>query len=289
MNRFNTELKELGAKRIQVELVKTRIDRGRTMHKIKLKDVEQYSDNSTAVLSDGERRIVALAAFLADVVSRPEPSPFVFDDPISSLDNDFEWEVAIRLAKLATERQVIVLTHRLSLYGVLEEAEKVVRANTGSTKKNIEQRCIESFSGSTGHPADEQAWTQNTTKANNTLIDRLNQARKFWDSGDSTNYKIHAQSICSDLRKLIERTVEDDLLNEIVRRHRRSVMTQNKLNRLVPIQKEDCEFIDGLMTKYSKFEHSQSSEMTVEVPDEPSLREDLEKLRDWRNEFKSRT
>lgn len=288
IKRFNSELIALGAKRIQVELVKTRTERGRTMHKIKLKDVEQHNDNSTAVLSDGERRIVALAAFLADVIGRPEPTPFIFDDPISSLDHDFEWEVAMRLAKLATERQVIVLTHRLSLYGVLEDAEKAVRNSTGSDKKNIEQRCIESFSNSTGHPADEQAWSQATTKANNTLITRLDQAKKFWDSGDSNNFKIHAQAICSDFRKLLERTVEDDLLREIVKRHRRSVMTQNKLTGLVYINKEDCEFIDRLMTKYSKYEHSQSSEMPVEIPDEQSLRQDLEKLKDWRKEFKER-
>lgn len=288
IDRFNSELIELGAKRIQVELVKTRIERGRTMHKIKLKDVEQQNDSSTAVLSDGERRIVALAAFLADVVGRPDPTPFIFDDPISSLDHDFEWEVAMRLAKLASERQVIVLTHRLSLYGVLEDAEKAIRNSTGASKKNIEQRCIESFSNSTGHPADEQAWTQNTTKANNTLITRLDQAKKFWDSGDSNNYKIHAQAICSDFRKLLERTVEDDLLHEIVKRHRRSVMTQNKLTGLVNIKNEDCEFIDKLMTKYSKYEHSQSNEVPVEVPDEQTLRQDLEELRDWRKNFKMR-
>lgn len=289
IKRFNIELKELGAKRIQVELVKTRIERGRTMHKIKLRDDEQQNNNSTAVLSDGERRIVALAAFIADVVGRPEPTPFVFDDPISSLDHDYEWEVAMRLAKLATERQVIVLTHRLSLYGVLEDAEKVIRNNTGDSKRNIEQRCIESFSNSTGHPADQQAWTQNTSKANNTLINRLDEAKKYWDSGDSSNYKIYAQAICSDFRKLLERTVEDDLLHEIVKRHRRSVMTQNKLTGLVTIKKEDCEFVDVLMTKYSKYEHSQSNEMPVEVPDEQSLRIDLENLRDWRKEFKGRT
>ncbi len=288
IKRFNDELKELGAKNILVKLVKTRIDRGRIMHQIKLKDVEQQGSNATAVLSDGERRVVALAAFLADVVGRPEPTPFVFDDPISSLDNEFEWEVAMRLAKLATERQVIVLTHRLSFFGVLEEAEKAVRNEIGSTKKNLEQRCIEKFSGSAGHPADQQAWAQNTKTANNTLIDRLNQAKEFWDSGDSNNYKIHAQAICSDFRKLIERTVEDDLLCEIVKRHRRSVRTQNKLNGLVAVKREDCKFIDDLMTKYSKFEHSQSDEMPVEVPDEPILREDLVTLKTWRTEFKNR-
>lgn len=288
VKRFNSELKELGAKKIQVELVKTRIERGRTMHQIKLKDTE-HDGNTSAVLSDGERRIVALAAFLADVAGRPVPAPFVFDDPISSLDHDFEWEVAMRLAKLAEERQVIIFTHRLSFYGVLEEVEKNVRNYSSSSKKNLEQRYIEAFSGSTGHPADQQVWTQNCKTANNTLINKLDLAKRFWDDGDSSSYKIHAQAICSDFRKLIERTVEEDLLQSIVKRHRRSIMTQNKLNALVTIENKDCLFIDGLMTKYSKFEHSQSNEIPVGVPEETELREDLEALRDWRIEFKKRT
>lgn len=288
VKRFNDELKELGAERIQVEIVKTRIDYGKTLHQIRLKNVEKEYNASTAVLSDGERRIVSLAAFLADVTGRPQSTPFVFDDPISSLDHDFEWDVAMRLAKLATKRQVIVLTHRLSLYGVLEEAEKKVRNDLGISKKNIEQRCIESFSGSTGHPADQQAWSQNTKAANNTLITKLDAAKKFWDSGDSNSYKIYAQAICSDFRKLIERTVEDDLLQEIVKRHRRSIMTQSKLNGLVKINQEDGQYIDDLMTKYSKFEHSQSVEVPIDVPDEPELRNDLEKLQSWREEFKKR-
>lgn len=288
VKRFNDELKALGAKRIQVKIVKTRIDYGKTLHQIRLKDVEQENGASTAVLSDGERRIVSLAAFLADVTGRPESSPFVFDDPISSLDHEFEWEVAMRLAKLATERQVIVLTHRLSLYGVLEEAEKKVRIDLG-LKKYLEQRCIETFSGTTGHPADQQAWTQSTKSANNTLIRRLDDARKYWDSGDSNSYKIHAQSICSDFRKLLERTVEDDLIQEVVKRHRRSIMTNNKLNGLVKIQQDDAQFLDELMTKYSKFEHSQSAEIPVQVPGEPELRKDLEALKTWREKFKKRT
>ena len=68
-----------------------------------------------SVLSDGERRIVSLAAFLADVAEKPYAAPFLFDDPISSLDHDFEWYVANRLAELAKSRQVLVFTHRLSL------------------------------------------------------------------------------------------------------------------------------------------------------------------------------
>jgi ABC-type Mn2+/Zn2+ transport system ATPase subunit len=63
------------------------------------------------VLSEGEYRIVSLAAFLADVGGKDFSAPFVFDDPISSLDQDFEEAVVQRLVELSQERQVIIFTH----------------------------------------------------------------------------------------------------------------------------------------------------------------------------------
>ncbi|MEX0634925.1 AAA family ATPase [Serratia ureilytica] len=92
------------------------------LHQLRLKGVQ--NDKPQNILSEGERRIISLAAFLADVSDKPGAAPFVFDDPISSLDNDFEWHVACRLVELAKSRQVLVLTHRLSLYGALEDVAK---------------------------------------------------------------------------------------------------------------------------------------------------------------------
>ena len=65
-----------------------------------------------------------LQFFLADVQGRPNNTPFIFDDPISSLDQDFEEATVNRLIKLCETRQVIVFTHRLSMLALLEEAIK---------------------------------------------------------------------------------------------------------------------------------------------------------------------
>lgn len=286
VERFNNELKDLGARRIKVELVKTRIERGKVKHRIQLLGVTNRDDAPETVLSDGERRVVALAAFLADVAGKPDFAPFVFDDPISSLDHDFEWEVAMRLAKLAKDRQVLVFTHRLSLYGAMEDAAK--KCGEEWKKNNHCQICIEAFSGTTGHPVDEAVWNANTKKANNILITRLTDAKEYWDLGESDNYRIHAQSICTDFRKLLERTVEDDLLSQVVKRHRRSITTDNRITHLPKITKDDCIFLDGMMTKYSCYEHSQSQETPVFLPDEPELRQDIEALKVWREKFKER-
>jgi hypothetical protein len=73
-----------------------------------------------------------------------------------------------------------------------------------------------------------------------------------------------------------------------VRRHRRTVTTDNRLAPLTRITQEDCKLIDGLMTKYSCYEHSQSQETPSCIPEEPELRGDLESLKKWREEFKNR-
>lgn len=284
--RFNAELEALGAKRVRVAIVKTRIERGRALHQLKLTGTKGRENDVGAVLSEGERRIISLAAFLADVTGKPHIAPFVFDDPISSLDHDFEWAVAKRLAELAKTRQVLVFTHRLSLYGAMED---VARKNGDQWKKDhLVQRCIESFAGTAGLPVADTVWTLRTDKANNLLLTRLQVAQKAGDAGGSAAYRALAQGICSDFRKLLERTVEDDLLNEVVKRHRRSVTTENRLSALSAIEPADCATIDSLMTKYSFYEHSQSTETPAFIPDEPELREDIEALKTWRDNFDKR-
>ena len=285
VRRFNNELRLLGAGRIKVELVKTKTEKGKVLHRLQLRAAQQRQAIDL-VLSEGERRIISLAAFLADVTEKPYAAPFVFDDPISSLDHDFEWSVACRLAELAKERQVLVFTHRLSLYGAMDDAAK--KHGDDWRKKHLNQLCIESYSGTSGHPVAQAAWSSKTGTANNILLDRLGAAKKEGEVGGGEAYRALAQGICSDFRKLLERTVEDDLLNEVVKRHRRSVTTDNRIGALHLIRPEDCQMIDDLMTKYSCYEHSQSHEVPAFIPEEQELRADIESLRDWRKEFAER-
>lgn len=281
VGRFNAELTALGADRIRVELVKSHTERGRTSHRLVLKGVQVQRSLPEAVLSDGERRVVTLAAFLADVGEKPYASPFIFDDPISSLDSEYEWRVASRLVQLAERRQVLVFTHRLSLYGYLDEIAK-------KQGQPFEPRYIIAFAGSAGHPAGEQVGHAATKKANNLLLARLDVAAKASVSGDIEAYSLYARGICSDFRILVERTIEDDLLGGVVKRHRRNVMTNGALDKLASIEQKDCAFLDGLMTKYSCYEHSQSQDAPVRLPEEQELRTDLTALRDWRAQFAAR-
>lgn len=282
--RFNRELNVLGAPSLQVELVKIRTENAKVLHQLQLKGAQR--DKLHHVLSEGERRVISLAAFLADVTDRPGSAPFIFDDPISSLDHEFEWQVAKRLVELAKSRQVIILTHRLSLYGVIEDLAR--KEGDPWKKQQHKSICIESFDGAAGHPADQEVWNANTKTANNILLIRLDSAYKAGQEHGAMAYRGLAQGVCSDFRKLIERSVEEDLFNGVVIRHRRGIQTDGRLPYVQDITAEDCKLIESLMTKYSCYEHSQSTEMPAFIPEYKELQEDISTLKEWRDQIKTR-
>lgn len=281
IQRFNSELQAMSAARIQVELVQSRTDKGHVFHEIRLKNAKLVVPTSD-VLSEGERRVVSLAAFVADVEGIDANTPIVFDDPITSLDQDFEESVVARLVALAKKRQVIAFTHRLSMLTHLEDAAKLAGIATRTVALNREP-------WGTGEPGETPFAARKPDKVINGLLnERLARARKVLTDNGKAEYDLHAKAICSDVRILVERLVEDTLLNEVVRRFRRAVHTQNKIGGLAKIIPEDCQMIDELMTKYSRYEHSQPNEAPVPLPEPDDIAADLTRLRVWLKEFSER-
>lgn len=72
------------------------------------------------VLSEGEKRAVALADFLTEVALDTESGGIVLDDPITSLDLEWSAVIASLLVKEARKRQVVVFTHNLSFVHYLK-------------------------------------------------------------------------------------------------------------------------------------------------------------------------
>jgi hypothetical protein len=280
IKRFDEEIMRLGAQRIPVSLMKTKSERGRVYHQIKLRNARSRIKTSE-VLSEGEFRIISLAAFLADVEGRTTPAPFVFDDPISSLDQDFEEATVARLLHLTKSRQVIVFTHRLSLMVQLEEAAKKNGMDPTVIALRAEPWGI-------GEPGDTPLNAKDPKKAINALMNqRLAKARKELAQDGNAAYDISAKAICSDARILIERVIETTLLGDVVQRFRRAVHTQ-RLVKLIEIKPDDCRFLDQLMTKYSRYEHAQPDEAPVSLPQPDEIETDLLSLKDWIEGFEKR-
>ena len=280
IKRFNSELRDLKAGKIKVEIVKSRARKGKALHAIRLKGAVSGSVKTQEILSEGENRIVALSAFLADVTGEKTPAPFIFDDPISSLDQSFEEAVARRLVGLSKDRQVIVFTHRLSMLGLLE----------GYSKKHgikLHAVCVEKEHWGAGEPGEMPLYAEKPKTALNFLIEKLPRARQILEDGGQRRYDEFAISLYNDFRITIERVIEEILLADIVKRHRRKIHAQN-VKKLAKIKPEDCRILDDLMTKYSKPLHSQSDEAPCEIPELDELEGDFEKLKGWIKEFKKR-
>lgn len=278
VKRFNSELLALSAKKIKVELVKQRATKGTVTHSLKLKGINGYKPSD--ILSEGEHRIIALASFLADVTGGNNNNPFVFDDPISSLDQQFEEKTVNRLIELSKTRQVIVFTHRLSLLGQL---------NDKSNSKSIQIIGIRNEHWGAGEIGDTPLFAKKTSSALNSIKnDRISKAKKIFNEQGSEAYYPYGKALCSDIRILVERIVELDFLADVIQRYRRAVNTMGKVQKLAKIKKEDCDIVDDFMTRYSCYEHSQPTETPIEIPEPDEIEKDIDKLLEWLTEFNKR-
>lgn len=84
---------------------------GKSYRQLKLK-----GKNPNAVLSEGEQKVIAIADFLAEMQLSEVNRGVIFDDPVTSLDNDRKKQIAERLAYQATSKQVIIFTHDLVFF-----------------------------------------------------------------------------------------------------------------------------------------------------------------------------
>jgi wobble nucleotide-excising tRNase len=279
VQRFNKEINALAATNVKIDLVKSKVSKGRVLHRLQLKC--SYHNCLADVLSEGESRIVSIAAFLADVTGKRNNSTFIFDDPISSLDQTYEEAAVQRLIELSQDRQVIIFTHRLSLLGTVRHfAEKK------SIKPDVVS--IRSTQWGTGEPAPIPISQSDIKTVLNTLINqRCQGVKNAIENKNIEQSDILLSSICSDFRILLERSIEKDLLCGVVQRFQRPVHTL-KLRELSKLKNTDCNFLGSLMTKYSGFEHSQPEESPKELPKIEELLVDIKNLKNWREEYSKR-
>lgn len=121
------------------------------------------------------------------------------------------------------------------------------------------------------------------------LKSRFQQAEKLFKEADPAIYESFACDIYGRLRETWERAVEELLLNDSVRRFRRSIET-NRLAKLSDIKSEDIEFIEAAMTKCSKYlrGHDKAVAINEPVPALAGLKADIESLEKWVLEMRKR-
>lgn len=280
---FQDELSKVSGNSIEAELIKQRAEKGRIPYAIRLLGYEGKQIKPEDILSEGEKRVVALAAFLADARRTPEGCPLIFDDPICSLDESFEESVLERLVTESTNRQVIIFTHRIS---VVSELERIA----GENGQDYSARQILAFSDGIhkGNPLNEYLPKKKPKPMINAIINDLSKLKKAEESDDVVLAQQLSENACKRLRIALEACVEHVLLNGTVIRYRRDIQTKNKLKNLPKICKSDCDLIDEMMTKYSFSEHYSPYDEVPIFFEFRDLDKDCKSLISWIEEFESR-
>lgn len=271
---FAAELAALGFTELELELKPASAQRGQLFHKIQLKHATRA--DLPKVVSDGESRCIALAAFMAELLSSGQESGIIFDDPVSSLDHRWRSSVARRLVQAARTRPVVVFTHELVfLSELLHEAEK---ADVPAETRTVTRDRLHAGHVMTGLP-----WHGVPTKKRIGLLrNRWVAADKAFRVSGQEAYDPLATLIYADLRRTWERATEEILLNQVVLRFRPGVETQ-RLKKLADITAEDLDAVDGGMTKCSKWEggHDQALAMNQHPPQPSELEQDIDALETW--------
>lgn len=282
IEKFKKEIEEITNGAIKVELRKRNPRKGRVPYAVEFVSRSASDVSPKEVLSEGEKRAVALAAFLADTMRCDSRAPLVFDDPINSLDEDYESRILSRLVQVSEERQVIVFTHRISAVVGICEAAKSVESACSVTQINSWPGGI--YKGL----ASDCNISKNPKTLLNSLQEKMAALKECESTGSIEECEEISSSICTKIRIAVEACIEHTLCSQVVMRFRRAIVTKDKLKKLAKITSEDCNLLDSMMTKYSYNEHLAPSDASMPYRSYDELVGDQQKLLEWIDEFSKR-
>lgn len=256
--------------------------KGKASQRIQFSDIKG-NHSPELVLSEGEQRVAALAAFLAEVQLLPMASGIILDDPVSSLDHRWASRIAKRLVEEAKNRQVVIFTHNLSFLWDLVDSAKLA-----TPQVLCEVKTVSSMAKQPGHLHDGVPYEGEKAEARMKVLEEMIQkARGLYESNpDGEEYrKLHHQFFAR-LRGTWERTVEELLFGGVVRRFQNSVKTQSLA--AVQVGDRDHQAVYRGMTIASRHidahDHAEDALSTLPTPEE--MAEELKALRTYLTDLK---
>jgi len=239
------------------------------------------------ILSEGEQKVISIAAFLAEIETFKNGEAIILDDPVSSLDHVYREKIAHRLAIEALKRQVIIFTHDLSLIMEIEgKCEDIALEQGQGPARSV--FTIRRNGKDSGFCYTKAPWRGMTTAQRAQNLDEDVHAIKPLYESDVESYNQKAALIYCLLREAWEALVEQDLLCQIVTRGRNSVQTL-RLGQL-SILPSDANTITQNMTKTSNwmFGHDKSKALSENRPAPTELLQDIASLRAFAKEISGR-
>lgn len=211
------EQKNLGITSVPLSL-SDRTAKAVIQHRLKLNGATLAADTS-AVLSEGEHRAVALAAFMSELKMYPGKDAIIIDDPVSSLDHLRRGKVAERLVAEAKGRQVIVFTHDLVF---LSE----VRFYAAKHQTPLRVLGIRRGAKGFGSPdPDGEPWLAKQLPGRRQwLTEQLARLKKL-HAGASDDYEAQLRYFYDRLRESWEKFIEEKLFAQVIARFQPQVQT----------------------------------------------------------------
>ena len=269
-NRFAEEFCKFEFPGLKVELG-TESRYGVPLFQVHLSENRKISAGN--VLSEGEHRCVALAAFLAELATTGSGSAIVFDDPVSSLDHAHRESVANRLTEEAKHRQIVVFTHDPVFLFALDRAchEKDAEISHRYVARNAE------FSGIVRQYSPLRI--QPVHKTIKRLRSHLNNAKHHYQVGDHSKWEVSARGLLSQLRSTWERAVEN-AVGPVVKRFDHKVDTSG-LAKVAVLKPDDCRTVRQARNRISKRLHSSANAVNPKVASPVEIQREIEALENW--------
>lgn len=234
------------------------------------------------VLSEGEHRCVALAAFMAELATTENKSGIVFDDPVSSLDHMHRAAVAKRLVAEAANRQVIVFTHDLAFLFELNRA-----ADDVAPKPQIAVSSVSRGGDKAGFCRSEPPFkARRVSDIITSLTNQLANERYNFDQGDQDKWRDTVKSIAASLRDTWEIAVEE-AVGHVIRRLSNEVKTPG-LVKLTAISIADCESMRDGFQRCSELLHSAAPALNRPLPTPDALAGEINALATWADDLRLR-
>jgi hypothetical protein len=232
----------------------------------------------SAILSEGEQKVIALADFIAESNITTINKGIVFDDPVTSLDEERKNTIAKRLVDLSTQKQVIIFTHDLVFVSSLINF---------AGDNNVPNEChwIENRNGIPG-----QVWLRNSPTYERVYRNAepvkafYNIAKK--DECPPAEREYQVRSGFTALRTCYEVLVINDLFKNVVQRYNERVSVdslssvyfdEELINELLDSFAQCCRYMEG---------HTHSDKYAYLKPEPQSLNEEIQRYEAIRTKIK---
>lgn len=276
---FTDELRRLNFDNLELELKPVGGERATLYHRISFKLLTRAELHK--VVSEGESRCLALAAFLAEVRSSAGKSGIIFDDPVCSLDHIWRERIARRLADESRDRQVIVFTHDLVFVDALRAAAKELGANCKDQHVFRQQQ-------QPGVVSSALPWVgQKTNDRIGVLRADLQKIEKLHRDGQIADYEIYTKNLYRRLRDAWERAAEEILLAGVIERFSKEIQTK-RLRDVASNEALDYTELETAMSKCSVQLHDQPAAVNAPMPAPTEIGQDIGRLEEWAKRIRTR-